>query len=88
MKFLVTGDAGINGSHVARRLLERGDEVIGFTNLNDCYDVNLKKARLARFMAHPAYTHVAAYVGCTFLAPVKDAVENVVRWNRSKFAGR
>ena len=50
MKVLVTGTAGFIGSHVAMRLLERGDEVIGFDNLSDYYDVNLKKARLARFM--------------------------------------
>lgn len=60
MKVLVTGTAGFIGSHVAMRLLERGDEVIGFDNLNDYYDVNLKKARLARFLEHPAYTHVTA----------------------------
>ncbi len=60
MKVLVTGTAGFIGSHVALRLLERGDEVIGLDNLNDYYDVNLKKARLARFIAHPGYTHVHA----------------------------
>ncbi len=60
MKILVTGTAGFIGSHVAMRLLERGDEVIGFDNLSDYYDVNLKKARLARFMDHPKYTHIHA----------------------------
>jgi UDP-glucuronate 4-epimerase len=60
MKVLVTGTAGFIGSHVALQLLERGDEVIGFDSLNDYYDVNLKKARLARFMAHPRYTHIHA----------------------------
>jgi UDP-glucuronate 4-epimerase len=60
MKVLVTGTAGFIGSHLALRLLARGDEVIGLDNLNDYYDVNLKKARLARFMEHPAYTHVHA----------------------------
>jgi UDP-glucuronate 4-epimerase len=60
MKILVTGTAGFIGSHVALRLLERGDEVIGIDNLSDYYDVNLKKARLARFMDHPNYTHVTA----------------------------
>lgn len=58
MKVLVTGTAGFIGSHVAMRLLERGDEVIGFDSLSDYYDVNLKKARLARFMGHPNYTHI------------------------------
>ena len=60
MKILVTGTAGFIGSHVALRLLERGDEVIGLDNLNDYYDVSLKKARLARFKDHPGYTHVHA----------------------------
>lgn len=60
MKVLVTGTAGFIGSHVALKLLERGDEVIGFDSLNDYYDVSLKKARLARFMEHPNYTHVQA----------------------------
>jgi Nucleoside-diphosphate-sugar epimerases len=60
MKVLVTGTAGFIGSHVALQLLERGDEVIGFDSLNDYYDVNLKKARLARFMEHPGYTHIHA----------------------------
>lgn len=58
MKVLVTGTAGFIGSHVAIRLLDRGDEVIGLDSLNDYYDVNLKKARLARFMDHPRYVHV------------------------------
>ncbi|MBN2396203.1 MAG: NAD-dependent epimerase [Candidatus Atribacteria bacterium] len=45
-KILVTGAAGFIGFHVARALLERGDEVIGLDNVNDYYDVNLKYARL------------------------------------------
>ena len=46
MKILLTGAAGFIGMHVARRLLERGDEVIGVDNLNDYYDPRLKNARL------------------------------------------
>ena len=45
---LVTGAAGFIGYHVARRLLERGDAVLGLDNLNRYYDVRLKKARLAQ----------------------------------------
>jgi UDP-glucuronate 4-epimerase len=60
MKVLVTGSAGFIGSHLALRLLERGDEVVGIDNLSDYYDVNLKKARLARIADHPKYTHVHA----------------------------
>jgi UDP-glucuronate 4-epimerase len=47
MKILVTGAAGFIGFHTARALLDRGDEVVGLDNLNDYYDVNLKKARIA-----------------------------------------
>ena len=46
MKILVTGVAGFIGMHVAKALLERGDKVIGVDNLNDYYDVQLKKDRL------------------------------------------
>jgi UDP-glucuronate 4-epimerase len=46
--------------HTAEKLLARGDTVIGLDNLNDYYDVNLKKARLARLMVHPNYRHVHA----------------------------
>jgi len=45
---LVTGAAGFIGSFVAQRLLERGDHVIGLDDLNDYYDPELKRARLAR----------------------------------------
>jgi len=44
---LVTGAAGFIGSHVARRLLDRGETVVGIDNLNDYYDPALKEARLA-----------------------------------------
>ena len=46
MKFLITGTAGFIGYHLAKRLLERGDEVVGIDNINDYYDTNLKFARL------------------------------------------
>ena len=46
MKILVTGTAGFIGFHLAQRLLERGDEVIGIDSINDYYDVNLKYGRL------------------------------------------
>jgi UDP-glucuronate 4-epimerase len=60
MKILVTGSAGFIGSHVAQRLLARGDEVVGLDNLNDYYDPALKRARLARLQAMPGYVHVQA----------------------------
>ena len=48
MTILVTGAAGFIGSHVSKRLLERGDTVVGIDNLNDYYDVGLKHSRLER----------------------------------------
>jgi len=71
MKVLVTGTAGFIGSAVAMRLLERGDEVVGVDNMSDYYDVELKRARLARFADHPRYTHVHADLAD------RTAIENV-----------
>lgn len=48
MKALLTGVAGFIGMHVAQALLARGDEVVGIDNLNDYYDVQLKRDRLAQ----------------------------------------
>jgi UDP-glucuronate 4-epimerase len=56
MAILVTGAAGFIGSHVAGRLLSRGDTVIGVDNLNAYYDVRLKEARLARLTGHPRFS--------------------------------
>lgn len=73
MTILVTGAAGFIGFHLAKRLLERGDEVVGIDSINDYYDPALKIARLrelgigaecetygvaARSTVHPAFTFV------------------------------
>jgi UDP-glucuronate 4-epimerase len=56
MKILVTGAAGFIGFHVSKLLLDRGEQVVGLDNLNDYYDVNLKKARLAILEAAPNFS--------------------------------
>ena len=45
-KILITGTAGFIGFHMAKRLLERGDTVVGIDNINDYYDPRLKYGRL------------------------------------------
>jgi UDP-glucuronate 4-epimerase len=47
MNFLITGAAGFIGFNVARRLLDRGDNVLGIDNINDYYTPRLKRDRLA-----------------------------------------
>lgn len=47
MTILVTGAAGFLGMHVARRLLQRGEHVIGVDNMDAYYSLELKEARLA-----------------------------------------
>ena len=46
-KILITGTAGFIGFHLVKKLVERGDEIIGLDNINDYYDVRLKFGRLA-----------------------------------------
>ena len=58
MKVMVTGSAGFIGSAVSMKLLARGDEVIGLDVMNDYYDPELKRARLARTIDNDRYTHL------------------------------
>ena len=73
MKVLVTGTAGFIGAALAQRLLERGDEVIGIDNLNDYYDVQLKKDRLALLTPNSRFTDVRCGL------EDKTAVDNIFK---------
>lgn len=58
MKILVTGAAGFIGMHLSKRLLERGDEVVGIDNLNDYYAVQLKHDRLKQLEGFEKFTFI------------------------------
>ncbi len=60
MKILLTGAAGFIGMSTAKRLLERGEEIVGMDNLNDYYDVNLKKNRLLQLAGYKNFRFVQA----------------------------
>jgi UDP-glucuronate 4-epimerase len=57
-KILVTGCAGFIGFHLARRLIEQNEEVVGVDNLSPYYDVRLKRARLKQLQHRPAFRFV------------------------------
>ena len=80
---LITGTAGFIGFHLANRLLSMGCRVLGVDNLNDYYDVNLKKDRLAILEKHPDFsffrTDLSDLDGLTtiFKSQAVDAVVNL-----------
>ena len=54
----MTGDAGFIGFHLAKRLLARGDFVLGVDGMTEYYDPRLKRDRLAQIGQHDAFSHV------------------------------
>lgn len=72
MPILVTGAAGFIGYHVSEALLSRGEEVVGVDNVNDYYDVNLKKARLEKLQKHKGFRF--HQVDISDLAAMKEVV--------------
>ncbi|MEO1201756.1 MAG: NAD-dependent epimerase [Pseudomonadota bacterium] len=71
MKVLVTGAAGFIGFHTSRKLLERGETVIGLDNFNDYYDVSLKEARAAILEDYESFRMVRAELAD------RDAIESL-----------
>lgn len=57
-KVILTGAAGFIGSHLAKRLLETGVEVVGIDNINDYYDVSLKYHRLSLLEEYENFTFI------------------------------
>ena len=56
MAYLITGAAGFIGFHVAKALLEKGEEVVGVDEINDYYATDLKRARLEQLEVHERFT--------------------------------
>jgi len=83
VRVLVTGAAGFIGFHLANRLLERGDSVVGLDDLNAYYDVRLKQARLDRLKPHKRFDFVLAdladdaAIEKTFASGKFDAIVNL-----------
>lgn len=75
-KILVTGAAGFIGFHLSKLLLQKGVTVIGFDNINDYYDVNLKYARLAILGKFENFTFVKGDLAD------KTAVDNLFSENK------
>src|SRR5690625_3542617 len=71
--YLVTGVAGFIGSFLSKRLLNEGCKVIGVDNLNDYYDVNLKKSRLELLEKHDGFSFIKEDISN------KEVVENIFK---------
>jgi UDP-glucuronate 4-epimerase len=82
MALLITGSAGFIGYHLAARMLEAGEPVIGIDNLNDYYDVALKRARLAQLQRHKGFTFqqldVADYEGIIALVDRHPKIDRII----------
>jgi UDP-glucuronate 4-epimerase len=75
-KILVTGGAGFIGAHLARQLIAGGAEVVGLDNVNDYYDPQLKRDRMAALAEGPQFTHVDVDLAD------RKGIENLFRQHR------
>ncbi|MBQ7100439.1 MAG: NAD-dependent epimerase [Clostridia bacterium] len=79
-KVILTGAAGFIGSHLAKRLLETGAEVVGLDNINDYYDVNLKYHRLSELEKYESFTFIRCDISN------KDEVNRIFEEHRADVA--
>lgn len=75
MHVLITGAAGFIGSSLARRLMARGDAVVGIDNLNDYYPVSLKEDRIARLQAEAGDRFTFRKVDFSDMAALEGALQ-------------
>ncbi len=81
MTVLVTGAAGFIGFHTCRRLLERGERVVGIDNLNTYYDPALKRSRLAVLGEKPGFVfHMVDIADRAAMAEVAKANPDITRY--------
>ncbi|MCF7866296.1 NAD-dependent epimerase/dehydratase family protein [Candidatus Woesearchaeota archaeon] len=101
MKILLTGAAGFIGFHTTKKLLERGDEVIGIDNLNNYYDKKLKLDRLTLLKKYkrfefvkknisegiPSIDQVDGIINLAAQAGVRYSIENPLEYEKSNNLG-
>jgi UDP-glucuronate 4-epimerase len=79
---LVTGAAGFIGFHLSRRLASEGYQVLGVDNMNEYYDVNLKRSRLQILKSLPGFSFTEIDLRD------KAGVNDIVASNKVSYAGR
>ena len=79
MKILITGVAGFIGFHLAEKLLKLKYEVYGIDNLNNYYDIELKKNRLKKFKENKNFKFYLSSLS------EKKKLNNIVKKNKIKY---
>ena len=74
-KIIVTGSAGFIGYSLCKKLLDRGDMIIGIDNHNDYYDPRIKEARYKKLIEHSNYEHFRVDL------VDKDSLEKIFKYN-------